>query len=252
MSTSNTRLQHPKGARSTQHRAPSVRHRARSTEHRTLHLPATSIRCIANTTVRSPPAIPSTWCGRTRDPAIGRSQGSAPRPWRSGASRASSTRSRRSWRSWGRALRRTCGGSIPQPRIRSCVRWCTGGRAASIWWRSCGSCGRCSTRMEVSRRSSRRGTRPIMKTSVRRSTASRRVRCRWTFARRTAACPGERGSATSFRGRPPAAPASGSICSCAGWSAMTRSTSACGAVYRLRSWSSLSIRTSSGWGAASA
>jgi len=33
VSTSNTRLQHPKGARSTQHRAPSVRHRARSTEH---------------------------------------------------------------------------------------------------------------------------------------------------------------------------------------------------------------------------
>ena len=50
-------------------------------------------------------------------------------------------------------------GSIPARRTPSCVRWCTGGRAASTSSRCSGSCGRCSRRGAASRRSSPRATR---------------------------------------------------------------------------------------------
>ena len=61
----------------------------------------------------------------------------------------------------GRPRRRSsCARSIRRRRIPSCGRWCTAGRAASISPRCCGSCGRCSSGRDRSRRSSPRAWRP--------------------------------------------------------------------------------------------
>ena len=101
--------------------------------------------------------------------------------------------------------------SIPRRRIPSCARWCIAGRAASTSSRCCGSCGRCwsgRARSSASSSTGFDGERDGRRRRARQLLA--RARWRSTCARAYGRVPrARRASATSFRGRPPAAPASG-------------------------------------------
>ena len=99
--------------------------------------------------------------------------------------------------------------SIRHSRTPSCARWCIDGRGASTSPRCSGSFGRCSIGPDPSRRSSPKAWESRMSTSAARSTASRGARSRSTCGPSTAGCPSAPASAIFFRGRRPAAPASG-------------------------------------------
>ena len=143
-----------------------------------------------------------------RSGATGRSSASAPRRWRSGASRACSTRSTRSSRSWGRApaaFVRRFDPAAPHPELRAMVhRWTRGVDIVALLW----VLRQMLDGPDRSRRSSSTGTiRRATGRRRRRSTASRRARWRSTSGASTAGVPTRPGVCYFFP-----RPSAGSAC----------------------------------------